>query len=1026
MHSPAIRLALVLLGLNPMLAQAQLNLYHSDGYKSFRDAEDLYASDQYAAASAVLDRDEGLRPGILPFEDLEVQKEYYRASSSLELYQPDAEMRLLQVAEDHSDHPRQQMAYFQLGQLYFREKDYREALTWFSRVRPGDLDPRERSNYAFQLGYCYLKRKMQEDAKPLFAQVREKDSDYYYPANYYYGFLALADGEFDEALEAFQVAALSQAYERVVPYSISQVYFARGDYQQVIDYASPLIGDRKILYDVELHQLIGQSWYALGEHGKALPYLQYYVDKARSLTPQDYFQLGVAQYRAGLYRESVEQFSQLQSAPDTLAQQALYLSGDALLKLEDRSAARSAFQQASRLNANAELTRESRFLYGKLSHELGFQAQAIESFGAYLKDFPASDRSGEVQELLASALLMTKDYAQALQVLESIRGKNPALQGAYQKAAFYLAAERYQDQDLQEAERLFQRSRQFPIDKPLDLAALYWLGEVAYRRGQFAESLDRLGSFLQRAPAAAGALPGNASREAASYTMGYANLELKRYAAAATQFAKVLESWRIQSADAARKQIAADATLRLADCYLMLREYGKADREYQRIYEAGLPGADYALFQRGLIQGILGNMEEKTRLLAALSREFPKSGYRDDALYEQANAHLVLGQTAAAETTFAQLLQMDPNGPFSSRALLKRALIAYNAGQYEKALEYYRQVARDYQGSAEGREALAGIRDISVETGKPELYTSLSGVGQSERDSVTWNAAYQRFLNGDCASALPGFNRYLDEFPSGLFATPARFYRAECRYSDEAYVQALPDYEYVLAQKHSSYTETSAIKAARIAFHQLQDYQKAVPWYTRIYQSAENKSFQYEALKGLLRSHHALGELEWVIRYGNELAERPEASAEDVLEARFLTAKAYEGLDRVPEAYNLYGQVLRSSTNVLGAEARYHRARIEFERGEYDKAKSSCLDLIQSVGYEEWVIRAYLLVADVLREQGELVQAAAALSSILDNYQGDETLLAEARTKLAEIEAIQRSRARLDSTEDDLFIEPEP
>ncbi len=100
---------------------------------------------------------------------------------------------------------------------------------------------------------------------------------------------------------------------------------------------------------------------------------------------------------------------------------------------------------------------------------------------------------------------------------------------------------------------------------------------------------------------------------------------------------------------------------------------------------------------------------------------------------------------------------------------------------------------------------------------------------------------------------------------------------------------------------------------------------------------------------------------------------------------------------------------------------------VEFQRGEYDQAKTSCLDLIQETpAYESWVIRSYILIADVLREQGELVPAKAALRSIVDSYRGDAALLAMAETKLAEIEAIERGRSRLDASEEDDFIDLPP
>lgn len=1012
----------VLWSLSSPLA-AQRNLYFQDTYSLYRQAEELYAQKQFAAAAdafAEVQRRE--RPaGQDDIYQYQVSAAYYEAVCALELFNPDAEGQLRRFAQDYPEHPKQQLAYYQLGRHYFREKEYREALDWFSKVQPGDLDPAERMNYAFQLGYCYFNRKLLDEAKPLFAQVREGDSDYYFPANYYYGFIALRDGEFDEALSAFEVAAKSAAYEKVVPYYIAQVYFARGEYQQAIDYASPLIGDRKIQYDVELHQLIGQSWYALGEHDKALPYLEYYVEKAKKLRPEDYFQLGVAQYKAERYEDAIQNFSQLSTAPDSLAQQALYLAGDAQVRLGQREAARSSFQQASRSGSNPDIQREASFLYAKLSYELGFQREALESLENFLSTYPKAERSREARSLLADVLLRSKDYAQAISVLEALPDRGADLDEALQKAAFYRGVELYNDQRSAEASRFFELSRKYPVNVSFDASAQYWLGEIAYRSKQYAEAQRLLGEFTRRSNLPA-TLPGNASKPAAYYTLGYTALDREQYSSAGAYFSRVLDTWTIRSTDKNERQVAADATLRLADCQFMLKDYAKADREYQQIAQADLSGADYAVYQRALIKGLQGNFAQKTALLETLTRDFPESVYADDALYESGNTYLVMGNFSQSAQAFDQLLKRYPNGPFTAKALLKQGLLAYNQQQYDQALRFYQQVARDYKGSAESREAVAGIRDISIETDRPEVYTQLSGVSASEKDSVTWNAAYQRYLTGDCSGALPGFNRYLDDFPSGYFANAAHYYRAECRYAASNYREALPDYEYVLKQRRSRFTETALLKAARIAFFETEDFSKAASWYGELYVGAEYKSNAYEALKGLVRAHHNLGNKTEVIRYGSEWSTASEAAPDEVTEANFLVAKAYLDLSRPNEAYNLFGQVAKTSSNQFGAEARFLRAQMEYKNGDFEKAKNSCLDIIQHTGYEDWVIRSYLLVADVLREQNEFVQARAALSSILDGYSGDPELLAEARRKLEEIEAIERSRSRLDEGEEMEFL----
>ncbi len=1016
---------LVMLTVTPRAA-SQRNLYFEDPYAVFHQAEELFQQQQYAAAESAFAQLQQIKrsSGQDDIFHYQVNAAYYQAVCALELYNPDAEWLLQRFVSEYPDHPRQQFAQYQLGRFYFRNKDYQKAQDWFSKVNPGDLDAVSRTDFAFQLGYCFFQSKMLDEAKPLFAQVRKADSDYFYPSNYYFGYIALADGEYEDALEAFEAAGKNPGYEKVVPYYIAQVYFGWGAYQLAIDYASPLIDDPKIPYGVELYQLIGQSWYALGQHEKALPYLQYYVDKARKLHPQDYFQLGVAQYRVGLYEEAVRNFSQLNTAPDSIAQQALYLSGDALLKLGDREAARSSFQEAARSDADPVLKREASFLFGKLSYELDYQAVATEALREFVKNYPATDHTAEAQELLAESLLRTRDYTQALRILEEIPQKSNSLRAASQKAAFYLGVEEYNEQRYEEAVRLFELSRKYPADASLDAAALFWLGESAFRENQYAESTRLLNDFLRRA-AGISKLPANASIPGASYTLGYVDLEQKRYSSASEHFGRVLDDWNPSSADRTEKQVAADATLRLGDCYFMMKNYAGADREYNRIADLRLPGADYAMFQQAMVQGVQNNFSEKLRTLETLIREYSESVYHDDALFEKGSTQLALSNSRTTEQTFDQLLKEYPNGPFTSRALMKKALLAYNAGDYEPALTIYQQVARDYKGSLEGREAMAGIRDISVKTSRPELYNSLAGVSSAEQDSVTWNAAYQQYINGDCEKSLPGLTRYLTDFPSGFFAGSAHFYRGECLYAAASYKEALPDYEFVLQEKHSKFTETSLLKAARIAFFDAKDFARAADLYGQLYAGAEYKNNTYDALKGLVRSHFGLKNYTEVIQFGTTLTAYPDVSTEAIVEANYFMAKSYHLLSRYNEAYNLYGQVASAATNGYGAESRYQRAFMEYGRGEYAKSKKTCQELIQTITIDVWVIRSYLLVADILREEGEFVQARAALSSILDGFSGNEALLADARRKLQEIEAIERSQSRLDESGEQEYLDIE-
>ena len=57
---------------------------------------------------------------------------------------------------------------------------------------------------------------------------------------------------------------------------------------------SPLIDNTRLNYYNELNQLIGKAYFNLKQYSKALPYLEYYLEKQRKGTDNDYYQVAFA------------------------------------------------------------------------------------------------------------------------------------------------------------------------------------------------------------------------------------------------------------------------------------------------------------------------------------------------------------------------------------------------------------------------------------------------------------------------------------------------------------------------------------------------------------------------------------------------------------------------------------------------------------------------------------------------------------------------------------------------------------
>src|SRR5690606_17767122 len=110
----------------------------------------------------------------------------------------------------------------------------------------------------------------------------------YIDANYYYGFIAFRDRNYNEALQSFRIVENEPAYEAIVPYYVAQIYYVQGKKDEAIAYAENKIKQGKTqYYDLELKQLLGHVYFEKGQFDKALPFLEDYVNRSNKVRRED-------------------------------------------------------------------------------------------------------------------------------------------------------------------------------------------------------------------------------------------------------------------------------------------------------------------------------------------------------------------------------------------------------------------------------------------------------------------------------------------------------------------------------------------------------------------------------------------------------------------------------------------------------------------------------------------------------------------------------------------------------------------
>jgi tetratricopeptide (TPR) repeat protein len=1005
---------LLLIGSGSQLS-AQQSMIYTDVYKDYKKGMELFENQMYSTAQELFNQVGSIQPEGPDGEILTyiANSQYYAAICAIELQNPDAEKLMLDFVHNNPGHVLLGSAYNQLGKIYYNKKEYTNAVTWFEKVDVKDLSLVERDLYKFQYGYSLFNKKRFTEAKVMFAQLKDKsNSPYYYGANYYYGFIQQEEGNYENALSCFDIVKEVSPYSSVVPYYITNIYYQQKKFDKVIDYAEPLMADTKLVYYAEINSLLGQAYFYKNSYRKALPYMTYYIEKAKNIRDEDYYQLAYAQYKTSDYNAALATLKETSDDNDTLYQHILFLYGNCYIKTDKKDEARNAFMEASRIGTDKTIHENALFNYGKLSYESKYYTAAVTALQDYLKTYPKGLNKTEAQELLASSLLSTNDYVAAMEVIDNIPQKTPKLKEAYQKVSYYSGVQLFNQKNYDEADKMFNQSLENPISADLQAACYFWIGEIRFTEQKYALAINNHVKFQDLAKVAKN-LPDETTVNYSNYTVGYSYFKQKSYTNAINYFSKVTTALKTSKTDLVQNNVYIDAVLRLGDCYFMTKDYKKAET---KIMENNSKGVDYALYQKGMLQGLQNNNPGKVSTMQQLKGKYPNSLYVDDAMYEIANTYFIMKKNNDAISAFKDLVAAKPGSSYTVKSYLKLGLIYFNEKDYTNSEKYYRLAYEASPNSPEGSEAKDGLLDIVEETGQTGAADGV--VPTSKIDEEKYKYAKNKYDLGEHSGAAIAFSDYLREFAKGQYKTEATFYRGESYYRVEQYSKALPDFEYIINNNKTEFLESALVRAGWIEYYQNEDYKSAYNHYKRLYDVADYKENTYVAMVGLLRTSYFLNDFDEVIINANRIIASDMVTNDEKVEAHYFAGQAHLGNNNIDKAYDAFGKAAALSTNEIGVESRFHMADILFQKGKLDESKAKCQEIINVMPpYEEWIIRSYILIADISAAKGDFAQAKATLNSIIENYKGDQELIDLAKQKLAQIEEMEKSGKRKPSND---------
>ena len=945
--------------------------------------------------------------------------------SGLALKTPESENQLITFIKEHYPDPSSYDAIVALGSLYYNERKYDQSIAYYEKIDLGLLPDEISSEANFKCGYSHFVLKEFVDAKEKFGASKEIRNRYFYPNNYYYGMIQYFDGDYAGAVQTFKRVENSSAYSPLIPYYICQIYFAQNQFDELISYGEQKILQANVQRKNFIRLLLGQAYFREGLYQKALPHLEYYEAHTDKLTKEEFYQLAFTQYQLGLYEKAVDNFREIALLNSKLGQLVNYYIADCYLQLDDKTSARTAFKKVMDMSFEPRMTEEATFNFGKISAELNFDREAINTLVAIPESSPFYRKS---RSIVNDLLLNSEDFENSIAIIESLGRLEPDLEDTYQIISFKRGIQLFNDGNLDNSKVYFEKSLRYPNDVRLVTQTQFWKAYMQSVEGNLAESIDAFDVYFTMSNGLSG-LPEESSPYIAHYTQGYNYLKNEAYGKSSFHFKNAIVGINLIREEIGNeyilKRILPDALLRAGDCMFKNNAYEEALIYYNQSIDRNATGFMYAMFQKGLIQGLLNQPYEKILTLEDLSRKYPASEYADDALLSLGDTYLNLGNTGPASISYNRIITYyKGKSNLINAAYLKLGLISYNQGDSDQALLYYKEVFNNNPNSKESQEALISIEEIYIDDlGQTEDYFAFLGtipgyeVSAFARDSLNYQIAKSQYDDGEYERSISSFDKYLTKYDKGYYRLEARFFRAESNSILKNYNKALRDYEYIVKEGLNDNYLSSLRKAAIISFNYTQNFSKSYTYYSSLAVEAKAEEEIYEAELGALRSAFKISSHPSIIKYANKVIANPLSSSIEKYTAYFYLGKASYNTGNFKDAKYAFQQV-SNRNNRQAAESNFLLAQMAYDNKDYDGAEQQVnVTTEKSSNYPYWVARSLILLSDIYVSKNDLFNARAALEAVRDNFKENSEIADTTQSKLTRLAALEEKTSRVKPAE---------
>lgn len=843
-----------------------------------------------------------------------------------------------------------------IADLLYDRGEFQNALKAYDKVSPQALDPKRSDLCLYHKAYCLLRTGNTRQAAAIYDSLAGSSlSD---GARFYQGYIAYAAGEYDRAARLFDSVGRNGMPGAMADFYLCQINYRRENYQEAAAQATRLLAASAALdpeFTAEAERIAGESLYREGKERQALEYLERYATSCAHPQPSALYILGVEDFRNGRYQKAIERLAPVTSEDNTIGQSAYLYIGQSYLRLDNNNAATVALEKACRLDYDRKVTEMALYNLAVARAQGGKVpfGSSVSLFEEFLQRYPDSQYAPAVADYVVQGYMTDNNYQAALDAIGKIKNPDANVLAAKQKVLYGLGMRQMQAGDHARAlVNLRQAAAMGKYDAALAAEASLWEGECQYMTGDYAAAARTLTAYLRQRHGSA------ANRALASYDLGYARFAQKNYAEAAKSFSRFVSDNPSKS----DSQLMADAYNRLADCRYYARAFDEAAAHYATAYRLDPSRGDYPAFQQGMMKGLQRDYQAKINLLAEMMKQFPASSLVPNALLETGESYGELGLQDRVIETYTILSSRYPNTAQGRKGQLLLAITYLNAGNRTTAVNQYKKVISRYPTSEEARMAADDLKQIYADDGNVDAYVSfIESVPDAPRPetaelaALSLAAAEKAMESGRQSEALRLATEVVEKYPDSPQAVEALAIKAEVEYSRGLATEALASYR----ELESRASEPEDINAARM---------------------------------GVMRVSRDLADHEGAIAMADKLLASSDLGTDGKNEATFIKAMSLRDLQRGSEAMQLWESLASDTDDLFGAKSAYYMALYQYDNKNVKGARRTVDTLIEAnPPHDYWLAKAFILLSDILRQQGDTFEADEYLRSLKENYPGTES-----------------------------------